>query len=613
MEQVKNSPKDYFNKENVLICWNAGNTETSFSYSDKLVEDGFKVVTSYSEFIEEFDQSTTKKDLKKNIKRSERKKEPAIEKISGLVVLCELTWGRSYKNQINLSPLHSMSGIEFVMEQRRNSCSLPVVFVSFLNREQQLNLSPRNEIISTPILGHFYHQLPSEPLQWIDILNLSCKRELSEIELEDVKSHFCDTEGMLRELNHDLLKYLDSTKPKNERDKQFEYVFKKIRDIVGSASEQVIEEIRLANHDTDKKYEEKIKRISASVEEFIKAIKTESQPIINHTSNYKVIILDDELNIDPRLKKLIEIMRQNGFIVGQDTDPVEAFKKVKKDEDNLIDLIISDHRIWNQSVVPKLMNQTQGYTFLQDCAGLNRTYTYVVFSALDRNFLMTQFGLRTKTLYKNGVLANESSMLNFIQNLSDWGKTNQNSIAVKFSSNKVFAQCYNWFRSHNDKITIEKGINDRIKDILLQFDNKVLSHMPNSCTYLKQQKNCSECNLFRTISANSFHLPTIGGYSTNYNNGRDFWDSANDSCVESFIMKFAARRLLFYFQFNLISAPGNCFLSKEIAEHLVKNGNYFNYRRKSGLDLAKNLWITKDFKKTPEEIKFLKSPSHIYL
>jgi len=627
------------NKDNVLICWNGKRSESDVSYADQLIAEGFSVVTSYSDFKEKEKVFAKSGDFNQKLDNRKTKKETKVDdKITGLVVLCELTWGLGYKNQNHTSPLHAMSGIDFVMELRKNNCILPIVFVSFLSREQQLALSSRNEIISTPILGHYYLQLPSEPSQWIETLNFSgngkapefgfeVKKELTGIELEDVKSHFCDSEGMLRELNHDLRKYLDSTKPFAERTQQFEYVFKKIKDIIGPHSDQVIEKLKVENHIEDLDYEEKIKKVSVSIEEFIKNIKSESQPYCNQTNNYKVIFLDDEMDIDSRLKILVQIMDKNGFTVHTFTDPDKALEEVTADKDNLIDLIISDHRIWNQAMNPKFMDKDQGYTFLQKCASLHHTYTYVVFSALDRNFLMTQFGLSVKTLYKNGVLSNESSMINFIYNLREWGDNNKKSIANKFTTHKTFIKCYNWYRDNNNKSKLDSEIDElsesaisRFKEITLK---SVLIHksgntaeriqFPTECNHNKCN-SCESCGLYHFLGPKIKRidgLPILPVMKSYYKNPEK-WDSKNPIHVKNLLTKLAARRLYLFYFFMLEKI--DCKYREHIVAHLLIEGKFTDKdactvqsERAFKFDPSKDIWMTiKHLKWSLQENNFLR-------
>jgi len=619
MATTMNDGKEHFTKENILICWNGKNIGSDISYADHLIAEDYMVVTSYPDFVEKFNKSATKNDLKENVDKRNTKKKPIKENIAGIVVLCELTWGLGYKNQNQTSALLAMSGIDFVMELRKNNCILPIVFVSFLSREQQLILSSRNEIISTPILGHYYQQLPSEPNEWINTLNHAKKVELTAIELEDVKSHFCNSEGMLRELNHDLRKYLDSTKPIEERSQQFEYVFKKIKDIIGPTSDQVIEKLKIENHIEDEDYEEKIKKVSVSIEELIKAIKTETLPVINQTNNYKVIFLDDEMSKDHRLKKLVELMGKNGFVVQTFTDPDKALEEVTADKDNLIDLIISDHRIWNQSVNPKLMDQPQGYSFLKACAGLHRTYTYVVFSALPRNFLMTQFGLNTKTLYKNGVLANESSMLNFIQNLLEWGEENKNNSNAFKNYKEVFKKCYNWYKDNRRTEEIDSKVVALVQPIINEF-NVFQKKLPENCIS-RSGESCEGCKIFQILGHrkdNKNFIHTLSNLKAEYKLPED-WDPTNGDHIQNLVVKFAARHLYLYFFYNL--RKFNCRLADDIADNLVEHGKIrFEFDKNltighdpkdkinSLMDTARYIWIKKNnLHFTPEERAFLKS------
>ncbi|MCX6239862.1 MAG: hypothetical protein NTY07_20335 [Bacteroidia bacterium] len=614
MEKTTNIETEIFHKDNVLICWNPVDNVKQIGYADQLENDGYKVATSYADFMDKYKYpNTIKEELKKNQKRKKVRQEKSEVIIEGLVVLCELNWGLSSEKGYTRSTLSSMSGIAFVMERRRQKMMIPVVFVSFLSRTQQLLLSTKNEIISTPVLGHFYEQLPSKPDNWIKTLNIFKQKLLSNLELEDVKSHFCDPEGMLRELKHDLLKYFDSTE--SDRSHKFDEVFRRIEDILGYSAKSRLEVLKKYQHKSDKEYYYKIDQISKAIDDFIRGFSPAELSDTETTNPIQVVFLDDELNSDKRFETLKVLMVKNNFVIHYFSNPNKALEKVEADKENLIDIIISDYRIWNKNNEDgsKLMEQMQGYTFLKKCSDLGRTYTYVVFSALDRNFLMLQSGLtglRIETLYKNGVLANEYSKINFIRNLIDWGITNQKSIASKFSENEVFIKCYNWYRSNSSKQEIENKINQKIIDILQQFDNKVLSHLPISCNYTKNRNSCSGCNLHNTISKGSFVILCIKDYSTNYHNNREEWNPNNEKDVINLINKFAARRLLFYYYSKLSNGNFNCSLAGPISEHLLKSGTY-QPGKNSKLYPAKNLWITKDFKKMSEEIEFLKYPPNI--
>lgn len=596
-----------FTKENVLICWNDND------FSQQLIKKGYKVATSYNE-LKGF-KYVTSEEL--NLKPDKRRKNEPIEiKIKAIVVLCELTWGLSFKNKPSLSPLHVMSGIEFVMELRRENFLLPVVFVSFLNRQQQLNLSSRNEIISTPILGHHYCLLPSEPDEWFAILNQAENEEISQIELDDIKRHFCDQEGMLKELKHDLLKYLDETQVLSKRDEKFRYVYKKIRDIIGIDENQKIEKTAKLSHVEDNQYKEKIKATSELIDQLILKIGKKKAPAILPDQKIKVVFLDDEIDVSPRLKGLITMMTENGFDVIAKSNTKAALDVIEKDYDNKIDLIISDYRIWNQAVTPVLMDQPQGYTFLKDCASFGRTYTYIVFSALDRNFLMTHFGLKTKTLYKNGVLANEASMLNFIQNLIDWGEENRENVISLNNYKAVFIKCYNWYKEGGRTDEIDSGVKELIQPILSEF-NRVKNDLPNSCIS-RDGFSCEGCKLNKLLgnwNGNRKFIRTLLKLKSEYKLPED-WNSDNEDHVQNLIIKFAARLLYYTYYYTFIKF--NCKLADDIAENLVEHGkirflfdkNPDNPKDKiTGLlDSARYIWIKKTkISPTKEEQLFLKT------
>lgn len=125
-----------------------------------------------------------------------------------------------------------------------------------------------------------------------------------------------------------------------------------------------------------------------------------------------------------------------------------------------------------------------------------------------------------------------------------------------------------------------------------------------SCSY-NSFGSCNGCPIYNRRNR---QISKLDGYTTNYNNGRDIWNPKNETCIRSFIKKFAARRLLFYFHYKLSSLPINCYLAKNISEHLVGKGNFKGNLKSSPLTLDKELLLTKSYIKTPEEITFLEFP-----
>lgn len=603
METNTNSKKPTYSIDNILICWNPGD------YSKQLCKDGYKVATSYAEFKDKYKGPDTIREQSEIPDKRKKKQESVEVRIDGLVVLCELTWGLSTEKANKQSAYSAMSGIEFVKERRRQKMTIPVVFVSFLSRAQQLKLSTTNEIISTPALGHFYEQLPSRPESWIETLNKFDQKLLSDPELEDIKSHFCDPEGMLGELKHDLRKYLDSTDI--DRSKKFEVVFRRIEDIVGQSCKSSLEQLKKLQHISDEDYNEKIEKISRAIDNFIQSLKPDKITKIVPDNSIEVVFLDDEMNTDKRFETLLQLIRKNNLVVHPFTDPDEAFKKVENDKENHIQIIITDNRIWNNSKnsCPRLMDQMQGYTFLKKCSDLGRTYTYVVLSALPRNFLMHQYGLRTETLYKNGVLANEYSMLNFIRNLMDWGEANKNSLATKFSANPNFIAGYNWYRDRSGRKSIDAEIYNKIANIIPIFNSKVLWSVDN-CVSKPGKLDCTNCKIYTNLpkkSADKFK--TLTDFRSNYS--RLSWNPLKKTDTKNLKNKFAVRRLFFFYVFSL--RKYNCLLAEDIADNLVDRGyikENGDYKLTCSLEAYKTLWITKNNVEshvTPEDAEFLNS------
>lgn len=588
-----------FNKENVLICFNEG------GFADKLRSDGYFLACTYTEFRNSFKEA---KEIDLNQKQDKRKTKneiSIIKEVRALVVLCELNWGLSKDDNSKISPLSKMNGIDFAKKLRVDKVVLPILFVSFLNRSQQLSLSSKNEIISTPILGHAYAQLPSTPENWIELINSLYKenRRLDEIELEDVIRHFCNPDGMLSELKHDLLKnqiidlYL--------RNEYFEKIIHKIKDILPPSQEFSAKVIDSLPHITEKEFLYKNEFTAKIIDKLISDLNPEHIEHEKSITKINVVFLDDELETD-KIQNLIKKMEESNFQVNPFTNPNKAFEYLQNDHLNEVDLIISDYRIWDVTSDQRALTEIQGYRFLNRCATelLDRTYTYVVFSALDRNFLMTQIGFRTETLYKNGVLANEYSILNFISSLNKWAKKNQSEQAIKISSNKTFINCYNWYRAYYDTNKIEARINEKIIPSINSFNEKIKPINTNCCK-LNIQDSCEDCSLLKSLLKSNNKIPIIDGYKSNY--FKKEWDATNEIDINNLIDKFSARRLFFYYCFAL--KQRNCQKYIDIADNLIILGHTRLERGKytSQLDTAKLLWINKtNLKLMPKEKEFLK-------
>lgn len=207
-------------KRMVLICWNKHN----YSY----VKDNITQTSTHPSYPQAkwsfcFDDLLYAK-------------ENYLDKITHIIVLCELQWTKD----VNNGAYSDMHGIRLVQRYIRKEwkISKPVIFISFLSRKQIIDLHPDLSIISTPALHHFFFDIFDVLDKWkcpkctnIILKNIACKcgynyywnndqtfnliinkiekeKEvqcpMSELQLEYTIGNFCSLGGLVRQIKHPI-------------------------------------------------------------------------------------------------------------------------------------------------------------------------------------------------------------------------------------------------------------------------------------------------------------------------------------------------------------------------------------------------------------------------
>lgn len=529
------------------------------------------------------------------------------EKLLGFLILCELSWCLGHVDQT----LSSMSGIELSKQLRVKQSKEPILFVSFLTRKQILTINSEQFKIISVTCSEFFQLSRDIPIQiWIKLIKGS--KKLSEVGLIDVNMHYIKPQNMLAELKHDISKKRNS--PPIDSTLFFEQTKEKIALIYSKPLPTKIISLFDLPHETNEEFNMKLGKICTELDDL--KLETDSDNYGSSQDGYdqkpkckfKCLILDDEKDSDPRFNNLFKSLEIAGFEIVQDKNSNIGFKDsdialqaVEEDIKNDIDVIISDYRLWKNEENILIHQTIQGYDFVTECVKFGRTYSYVVLSALDRNFLMEPIGVH-KVRYKNGVLANEESIADFVNDMKELAKTKRNKMASKIHKNPWFGKIYNWSRDCDDKVDIEKDIAklaDNAIEILIKCDQL------KKC---KTFKNCTQCPLI-DIQPSSHNFTSLGtefGKAPNRTN----WDSMNTEHQVIAKQKLAMRRVwLFCYQF--LNKVGCAHCPSQAMQFIYSKNKHFASSFGS-LDVNlpnpnKILWINQNNpKQTEEESDWLK-------
>ena len=170
-------------KNKISIFWNK--SQYINEIKSQLEQKGY-VVKFYEDpsCFENFKNNTNQKNIIKNT--------------NYIIVLCELNWSLdSDKCQYS-----NLNGIKLVQRIRLMDIKAPVLFVSFLSQNDILATHKDAIIICTPALKHEFIQLPSMVDDWFN--KLSDMSAMTPLELKYTHEKFCNLEGLIKQINHDI-------------------------------------------------------------------------------------------------------------------------------------------------------------------------------------------------------------------------------------------------------------------------------------------------------------------------------------------------------------------------------------------------------------------------
>lgn len=386
-----------------------------------------------------------------------------INSYYAIIVLCELTWENK--------PYESFYGIDFIQNEiRLKGINLPVLFLSFINRNQILRIDSAKQIISTYSLGNHFIQIPLASQSDIDKF---FRMELvPPSEMED-SLNFISYQKIVSTIRHDLH-----------------------NDNVEECKGRLINIIKKANLSEQNDYIQKLESIDEVNELKLfcdtieKDIPEQGNTVKKSRDNHKVLLLEDTVTEEIHL--LLNEANESNVNMIHCKKTSEAYELISNDNLNQFTVIIADFRIWDNPDAEheeKLMSEKQGYRFIEDVVKLGRRYTFVAFSELPRAFRM-RISSYSNTLIipeeKSIALSSEVQRKTFINKIAYWSDQTQLSFANRASTNPLFVLCYNYLKTHKRQSYVDI---DRESSKLIEEFNKTFQDVKHIFDQNNDYKN----------------------------------------------------------------------------------------------------------------------------
>lgn len=408
------------------------------------------------------------------------------EKISSLIVLCELDWnlkGEATNRQ-------HLQGIEIVKALRRKyELKIPVLFVSFHSLTRISN--SEREILQTT--GHDFYQLPATPKDFKKIFTKSASegsilRKLSDMELDDNKSFYCSKEGILSHELHSLNHFEGEILTAENHD----YLKKELEGFIVR-----IYTLFLADYDNDlTKFQTHWSTIKEgeSIKDAVSLIHTMGEALQNTYSEntddnevrksadkypWKILLLDDQID---ESHDLVKQMQENNFTVICVSNAADATEELKKDwkKENSIMVVIADYRLYEKGIVPPRHQKIQGYQFLKNIATSDHLVRLVAFSGLQRRFLFNSFkhyNIRTEVKSKKDYIVTKETRQIFCEEIKEIAEENWAAIEAMPSKcagfEKSLQDAYKQFRMHQDFNKMESNVSLTAKEYVYEIQQQI--------------------------------------------------------------------------------------------------------------------------------------------
>jgi len=385
-----------------------------------------------------------------------------INKCSALFILAELEWGNH-----SLIDFH---GINIVQHLRLNDINVPIFICSFVNEEY---LIQEMGYLILQSMGHYFIHLPS------GIVNDYKVRSLDQIELKDIKFHFCDLVGIIRTKFHFAKQEADRIIKANPEGyieakklllKEFRQllIYPDLPPKVSSEITNLIYEIETLDNSTS--FNEIIKKEESLLLSYFDDKETSSQ-IIKKRLEWELLLLDDypEEAID-----FIKLLETQNIKVHIAKTYLEAKNLIDEDKNNKIAVVVSDYRLEDEN---RNYKAKQGYSFVEWLSKQSRFNEIFVLSHLSRNFLKETFysySIRVQIESKSNIRGRDTEKLyDFVNKLIESG--NQICELVHNLPTTIRWKEMDLFYAHYRKIPgyfqVEKEISIESRNIIQQIEN----------------------------------------------------------------------------------------------------------------------------------------------
>jgi hypothetical protein len=380
---------------------------------------------------------------------------------TAIIILAELNWGK----------LSEFKGIELIRKLRMEDIKTPIIVCSHLAEQKLLDL--HHDIIA--FSGHYFIQLPD--------VKTSCEAPilpLDEIQLTDVKFHYCDLVGIVSDLYHEMKQKIFDRRGLEQDESGskaiVQYYFNKILQLVEGHNllektiQNWLKDIASKNGtELIKSVDTLLNATGASLTAYLdeKQITKEYIPL---KRAWKILWLEDQSGVVmPIINKLVKVgIDRHNIIVAQTYD--EAVQTLKNDKSNQIHIIISDYRIndFNYGYRTK-----QGYQFLQWCARQEHYHHLFALSGLNHNFINTtfkQFHVKVDVHSKN-ILQYPNLLDEFVEDVISKGDEIEELIhdLPETKNWKNLQPFYVYFRSRHDyEDILQRKVYNRAERIINQ-------------------------------------------------------------------------------------------------------------------------------------------------
>lgn len=403
-----------------------------------------------------------------------------IQNGSFILLPCEINFnekGEPVKRQ-------DLFGINIAKKLRREGVTAPIIFTSFLSRKQVYANKPEREILKFP--GHGFVQLPAT---FQDFQKEAKKFEkLTPLELKDVQLFACNPDGIVNAKVHQLPSLADKLKTKGSG-----YVMKELENCISEIhlAFQVSPDLFLSQfnnqfptihkENVDHAIEAVLEKAKNLINDYRRKITGKAEIQGDAKKPWKLLLLDDELNKESRLVKLLE---ENGVNVICTSTAIDAMKALEKDKHlrSKITVVVTDYRLYEMDEDGMQVQQkVQGYRFLQNVGEkfYSRIMTAIVYSGMPRQFLLDNlqtFKIGTEKYSKIDFKPSDAGAMNYlVSRIIELGEKNYETLLSLPLGNAGWRnhlhEYYLKYRSLPDYESKERTINEECKRWVDQFRN----------------------------------------------------------------------------------------------------------------------------------------------